>query len=334
MLFYKLLFWISALFLLNDSFSSEYAGTEARLESEYKITIKDTKKNLVKVLEKSLFSLVEKNTLKSDSLTKTQYFLSGKNDPYVFVDIYFDTKDLDLYRQNSIYRLRYRWKSLLQFQGFRSQPEVKDFPIRCEVQAKTKIQAKTENLFEAKESRFEFRDESAPFSKENPAPKSPWPLKDFLNYAKTGQYKKYHMLPFKEIGLKKGISPRYVVKTNRTRFHLNLPSKWGNGPNPMQAFIVTLDHFQYKKFDTVLRTFISEFKGDFFEIEIELERNISTNLEIEKEGDAQKLYSTLKGDQKVIRDQILSELKLLDIKVAEKSQSKITRVLKADHEID
>ena len=67
--------------------------------------------------------------------------------------------------------------------------------------------------------------------------------------------------------------PQVEVTTRRARLHFNMKNPWGSGPNPDQVFIVSLDQVEANR------------KGEgflpvsFVEIEVEIDRNILTQLE-------------------------------------------------------
>jgi hypothetical protein len=322
------------LLLFSSYVKAQLSGTEPREENEYKISFElkeDSINSLTEKIQRSLFDLLNSEKLITDKKLSSEYYLTGKLIPYCYLDYYLDSPDFQLFKNNKIYRLRYRWKTENQFADFSNNFKKKDYPIRAEIQAKTKIKISDIGYASSFESRFEFRNESTPFSTLNPAPRSPWPVKDYLNYAKNGSYKKYQMLPSfeikKDLDLGVKLEPKITIKTLRRRFHVNMKSKWGNGPNPNQAFIITIDTFGYLKFDNISSVYIEDYSKPFYEIEIEFERNTSTMLGLDSSSNAKNIKLFFEKDHKMIRENILNTLRENSITLSNEITSKYKKVI-------
>lgn len=294
--------------LLNfDLAAKQLAGTDAREEAEYKIPInsKVQVEELTQKIKEGLFSLQQSKEFKIPSKFNENYYLTGKETPFVFLDIYFDTDNFLLQKNKTVYRLRYRWKELSHFQNFLHSKDKKNYPIRAEIQSKDHLQIDDDFFSVGYETRFEFRDESFPFSKKNPAPQAPWPLKEYIEITQNGVFQQYELAPYKRIKKildNEKIAPKIVIKTERRRFHYNIYNDWGLAPNPYQAFIITLDHYKFKKYEGVISTFQDDFENGYSELEIEFERNISTNV---KKEDRELFLQ----DQKLIKERLVDILK-------------------------
>lgn len=199
---------------------------------------------------------------------------------FIFEDTYLDSNNFDLYQNNALYRLRYRFNSKVTYHLYQLLQIKPFYPIRCEIQSK--INSKKElDFFTANESRFEFRNESSPFSiPDNPAPEAPWKKKKYLKIASQGLFKNKLIQPMAE--LKKTIpiselTPQVKLITSRQRFHLYLPTPWGSGPNPSQLFIISLDHVKAECLTAFCSKKLS--LNEFYELEIELDRNTYKNVQ-------------------------------------------------------
>jgi hypothetical protein len=331
---------ILVIFIITIFYSSvnlakvEYYGTEAREEKEFKISFKLSKsekiENISLSIQKALFDLINVNGLNVNKVIKSDYYLTGKLEPYLFLDYYFDTETYSLLKKNRVYRLRYRWRNEAKFEAFSTDFKKRNFPIRAEIQAKTKIKFLNSGLTSSMESRFEFRDESKPFFAKKQAPPAPWPLKEYLKYTNKGKYQSYPLLPFFEVtkGLNsnENLSPKIVVKTLRRRFHLNIKNKWGRKPNEDQSFIITLDTYGYSKYKNLTSAFHSEFVGPFYEIEIEFERNTSTGLSKDLSKEAKAVFEKFSQDHTAIRNAVKATLLKLNIKMDKQNYNKYKRV--------
>lgn len=308
----------------------ELAGTKGRLEQEYKASFSTTENidQITKLIQTELFNLIINKNLEVPKKLDNQYFLSGKLSPYIFVDYYLDDKKMSLLHNDAIYRLRYRWKEEQDYLLFSDKYKAEYYPIRAEVQAKTKIKISKNDLASSLETRFEFRDGSHPFIGDQKAPSAPWALSDYLNISQNGRYKNFNLRPYRVIMDEykpSHLVPRYIIKTARRRFHLNIKNKWGSGPNPHQAFIITVDHFSYKPFLSIIDGFKNNFKKEFFEIEVEFERNTSTKLLEDTRPYVKSVISAFRNDQAVMFKTLKDILLQSHVKM-NKTSSKLKRV--------
>jgi len=329
---------------------AEPAGTDIRLEREYKLGLNAKNKNIFSqpdVIIKSLYeeinkALNDKAQWEISSRLNNFYYCTYSPKDYLFRDIYLDTKD-NINKQHSIsYRLRHRWKSYKTYKDHeQNQFDDRFFPIRCEIQVKTDRQEQGNGYSKVYETRFEFRNQSLPFSDINPAPPAPWDFEQYLHYAMTGRFQDYIIKPTQEyVKFLKGIypkkkrlwlKPKLVTLTRRFRLHLNVNTPWGSGPNPENVFIVSLDLTQVygpEYIDFLLKSKyggqkkLPKLKGHLKELEIEFERNVSTVL------DKQIEHLKETGDEKEIkrlsniRRSFLSDQKYLE-KIIKNHFSKI-----------
>jgi hypothetical protein len=252
------------------------SGTPERLEYEFKLALRKTDKlsvnDISKMIEDIFKDLSENKMFEFEKLVDSHYYLDEKFQSFIFKDYYFDTDASDLLNLKSSMRLRYRWTSPQRYFFYRFLPFIKLFyPTRCEFQFKRDYKFHTDNRVSVYESRFEFRNESEPFLSHPPAPSSPWSFNEYSGYFRSGQYKKFKILPtynaVKLLGNKDNVEFKMKVEstTERYRSHLSIKSPWGVGPNPDQAFILTIDKTSF-------------LNSSFFEIEIEIDRNIFTKV--------------------------------------------------------
>lgn len=321
----KNFFLVLTIFFSATIVESKENETYSREELEYKISFNASEEATPKItssIQKALFDLLVKKTLSVDKRLNTDYYLTGRLEPYVFLDFYFDTKNFELSEKRRIYRLRYRWKSEDSFNKFFMSNSRENFPYRAEIQSKTGIKIDNSGLSKSIETRFEFRNESLPFSLNKDAPLAPWPLKDYLNHAKNGYYKNYPIKAYSKVlsGLndEKNLRPVIIIKTLRRRFHLNIKNNWGSGPNPNQAFIITFDSFGFQTYKTLSSAFIERYNGPNFEIEVEFERNTSSKINTDGSGYAKEIRSNFRDDQdkitKTLREVLRTEKYNLDKK--------------------
>lgn len=305
--FYSILFLISvdSIAINTKSYLQSLpkpTGTPERLEYEFKLAIKDDKTistvEISKVISRIFNTLSQQHKFEFEKLIDQKYFLDDSFQSFIFKDYYYDTESKELLSLDSSMRLRYRWTSPQRYFFYRFMPFIKFFyPTRCEFQFKRDYRFDRFNRVSVYESRFEFRNESIPFSKMNDSPTSPWPFKDYSMYFKNGFYKDYKILPTYEavklLKESKEINFKLAVEstTQRYRSHLNIKNPWGTGPNPQQAFILTIDQTTSKN-------------KSFYEIEIEIDRNIYTKV---------TSIANLKG----LKDPIDIEAKLFSLKAKE-----------------
>jgi hypothetical protein len=290
--------------------NAKAVGTPIRLEREYKLGLSAPEAKftqaitLAEGLKDTLDKALEDKTAwRISSELENFYYCTFSPKDFLFRDIYFDTKD-DLNQKHAIsFRLRHRWKSYKDYRDYESrQFDRRFFPIRCEIQVKTDRRELGDGYSNVNETRFEFRDASLPFSDINPAPPAPWDFEEYLHYAVTGRFMNYIISPAKEYAgfllskepdLKRiWLKPKLVVLTRRFRIHLNVNTPWGSGPNPDNAFIVSMDFSEIlgpEYMDYLLQAKYRTQKlrppsrGNLREMEIEFERNVSTVLDKEIE---------------------------------------------------
>ena len=234
----------------------------------------------------------QNHVLKSEKYLSKKVRISPQVTSFVFEDTYFDSKQYELYNQNALYRLRYRFKGILTYKLYELLKMKPFYPNRCEIQSKVSSKQET-NYFSTKEARFEFRDESPPFNKENnPAPPAPWKKSKFIKIAKTGLFSEQIISPMDQI--KKAatfsqLTPQVRLVTKRERFHLYLPNPWGSGPNPSQLFIFSFDHVSVNCLTKECRR--RNPLSQFYEFEIEIDRNTYRNVSLWSQdiGDSSKI---------------------------------------------
>ena len=202
---------------------------------------------------------------------------SGFTD-FVFVDLYFDDEDHNLFYKDLAYRLRYRFRDTVDYYMYKNGFGLSYFyPNRCEVQLKGPYERLVySGLMKVLESRFEFTQGAEPFVEEM-APPAPWPRGEYISISSKGRFSHYHMQPHarleEELGFTPKLSMEFETETIRYRNHLSLKNPFGTGPNPDHVFIVTIDHAR-----------VVTGKGEkdpksLVEIEIELDRNISRGIQ-------------------------------------------------------
>ncbi len=267
-------------------------GTPPRLEREFKYSVQSGDFDLKKAVRDS-------DLWQAPGIVGSSYYLDEEVEEFVYLDIYFDTEDKLNYKNAVSYRLRQRFK------------DMESEPYRMEFQAKVDRQELGDGFSTVYESRFEFRDESEPFSSLNPAPRAPWDLDEFISYFQAGKYKQYYTWPAKSVvdylipeytdETHLVFEPELRILTKRQRQHLNMVTPWGSGPNPDQAFIISFDtSYVYDGDDLV---------GEFMEVEVEFERNVSEKLD----------NDILAGeDLGVIRDAFLEDQKTIMSVIAER----------------
>jgi len=283
--------------------STDAVGWKPRTEREFKFEIRPMEKgapisSLGKILRRQL-TLAVKNEdhWNAPGYFKGSYYLTHASKPFVFRDIYFDTKDGLTQKHDISYRLRYRWKDIYAYNNYIAGARNRtSLPVRAEIQAKVGRRNLGDGLSEVQESRLEFKDGSPPFDEFFMAPRPPYRLTDLISSVRTGKYEGKWIAPakslalyLKEIGVEQKmiiLHPTLIVQTLRNRFHFNLPTPFGSGANPNNAFIVTLDTFTVvdaNDFDFEREKFKvnTEILARNIEIEIEFERNISRGLDEE-----------------------------------------------------
>jgi hypothetical protein len=265
---------------------SNLAGTDGRTELEFKLAYevdKDTTlDDISNVVMLAVSKVINGQNLKFAEMMGRKYLLDAEFQAFLFRDVYIDTPDYRLLESGSAYRVRHRWTRHELFLRHQYLPFMPAFyPNRCEIQFKTGYQPDFErNVVSPTETRFEFRNESAPFDSALDAPPAPWPLAEYIGYALTGRFKGYRMKPMAELMQVLGagsvvpkLEPQIKVLTIRDRIHLSMKNPWGSGPNPEQVFIITLDK------STVADGYGKPIPDiSVLELEVEIERNVSTEI--------------------------------------------------------
>lgn len=329
---------------------SDVVGTRSRLEAEYKLVVtlpeNYTIDNLVTLTEKILKQLVESKSLKLSSNFKANYQLINAEKSTLFRDIYFDTKNRDLEKNGSSYRLRHRWSSLLSYENFlKNQSATKFWPTRCEVQSKINRSFLSAGLSQVDEARFEMRKESAPFSSFHKPPEKPWFIADLKKMILTGYYRDSIITPAFDISsvlAQKALNHVYLepvsmILNERWRFHYDFNMGLGTGPNPSQIFIITIDQFIQLPLNRNY-LFIDDYSFQFkkswprkIEIEIEYERNFQNALletpSLER-AEKNKGLEVIKMDHALIKNEILNKLHQAGFKVEEAQSSKFLESIK------
>ena len=346
----KLLALFSLIFIsLKSTGSSKLLGTPSRLENEYKITITESNAHdyyvLIKSVEKTLSSLFPlektktyfykselKNKVNEKSLhfnsnrqklsilakkqlgkrkfinrdflfasyLKKNYHLQAMQEIRLFVDEYYDTSDKKLLNNNVFYRLRRRWKNYESylFSFFNK-------PLRVEIQTKEYINSS--DYLTAWDTRLEF----------NHLPESETEISQNLDliYLKTiqsGFYKNQPIWPFQRLQLPstEELGPIITLKSFRKRFHILNSNPWGSGQNPDHVFLVTVDRVHAE----CIKISPCDKKNNIIEIEIELERNISKNLELILNSKPKKTDQLLIATQKsteIAKSFVMKDLELI-----------------------
>ncbi|MBF0500866.1 MAG: hypothetical protein HQM09_12080 [Candidatus Riflebacteria bacterium] len=244
-------------------------GTPPRLEMETKYVVEGTPEMLRN--NSYLLELMHREVameLKNELQWQAPKYVNGSYTicpiglgTFCFLDVYLDTPDFLNEKWNIAQRVRYRWHSrggFIKYMLGDERPE--NFPHRCEYQLKAYRAEQTEGFYISNEARFEFRNESLPFKQDNSAPPPPWRFEEFIPPAITGMYNNYHTwfsyeyaryLSEVEPNIKEvELAPCLVTIMTRRRFHLNLPTSWGQTAgtlgmgsmvNAAQAMVITLD---------------------------------------------------------------------------------------------
>lgn len=269
----------------------DLAGTPTRRETEYKKAFILNESSSVDEFKSTLLRLIQSGIRHSKfNLPKVlgdQYHAPVRFTDFVFRDIYLDSPDRSLLEFSSSYRLRYRWNETLRFIWHRlNLPFTYGQPNRCEIQFKGGYRFHLDRgMVTVDETRFEFRKESNPFSDGEAVPSRPWEIKPFLDYATSGRFRNYEIMPFNALKRKfaehhqdlSRIVPVLDVVTRRDRLHLRVANPFGADPNPDQVMIITLD--QSRRYSQTLSDSRELGGMRLFEVEVEPERNITTNLD-------------------------------------------------------
>lgn len=287
-------------------------GTPGRREREFKFTISSAGleeldgMQLAETLNRGLAeTLVAGIGWRSPKVVNQPLRIDPQPEEFGYRDIYYDTEQ-DL---NYLHRVSYRLRNRFEDQGayrnhVKRQYQARYWPYRLEFQAKFGREELGDGYSTVDEARFEFRRQSQPFSDTRLPPPPPWDLDEYGSYFSAGRFKGITTLPAQavyrflkskgETADEFAFQPRLVLFTERYRQHLNILTPWGSGPNPEQAFIISLDRsdtyngpeyldylrarkFGAKKIDP------PPILGTLVEIEVEFERNVSDKLDQEIE---------------------------------------------------
>ncbi len=345
-------------FPLAELARADAVGTPPRLEREFKFGLEPVDPAaraerpsdaalaaLIQGVHDSLARAMASPEWRMPAVVGSHYY--GPPAPMVIVvrDVYLDTAAEDLRRHAACYRLRYRFYELAHVHGHDARMDDQgSWPYRCEIQSKVDRRELGGALSECIESRFEYRVESAPFSRESPPPPPPWPVLDYLEVMRTGRHAGHAITPATSLarslstrGVPEGapLVAHSVVITTRQRTHLEIQTPYGSGPNPTQAFIVSLDRSDvYEGGDYVRylervrrrKTPPPTPRGTFLEVEIEFERNVSTRIdEACAKGDdplALRARDALHADQARIGRLVLAAFAAQGLRHTEKDASK------------
>jgi hypothetical protein len=338
--------------------SSSPLGTPPRAEREFKLTLEvppdlnDLNDNWLREAQSSVSSaLIEDLKMRewaAPGLIGSTYDVDTESTQIVMRDFYIDSQVGVLLDNVIALRLRYRFDNAAGLDGHEDAPTVRrHFPFRAEVQAKVDREELGDGYSTSNESRLEFRIEASPFSEGRLPPPAPWPLDDVLPIALSGLFEDSPTTPgallaraLDETGLSGliNLEVTLVAVSSRTRLHVNMVTEYGSGPNPEQAFILSLDRTDvydgpaYMEYLEVARLgSIPRPRpvGTFYEMEIEFERNVSTRLDevIASEGSASasRLRDAFLEDQQRIREVVGDVFTAMDIRTSGGNRSKYQR---------
>jgi hypothetical protein len=312
-------------------------GTPPRLEREYKFSIsvpfaKNSSQSLEDLSMSNIVSLTSSALEKAASdhsrwsapkfALEPAYRVATATEANVYRDIYMDTPDRLCYKHDLSYRLRHRFADIKSYDNYLYNPELPRFwPYRLEFQAKTHREIQGPGLSSIHEARLEFRQQSKPFDSDRlRPPPPPWLLAEYIPWMASGTFRGEVGTPGKHIvaALHElypdtstwNFEPVAVVVSERGRAHLQLKTPWGSGPNPDQAFIITIDRTQiypYEQFSEFEKTAPLESKkstlknaGTLLEFEIEFERNVSEGVIKEREKIEAALAAFLKDQEQIL----------------------------------
>ena len=347
-----------ALFLIEELQEGSPLGTPARAEREFKLTLElpggltdlndDWLREVQAAVSSALIDDLSSRPWSAPALSGSPYDVDRESTQIVMRDFYIDSEDRVLLDNAIALRLRYRFDNAAGLAGHEAAPTVRrHFPFRAEVQAKVDREEMGDGFSTANEARLEFRVEAPPFSEGRLPPASPWPLDEVLPVALTGLFDDSPTTPgallaraLDEIGLEGDVALEValVAVSSRTRLHINMKTEYGSGPNPEQAFILSLDRTDvydgpgYEEYLEAARLGnIPRLRpvGTFYEMEIEFERNVSTRLDevIADEGSAvaRRLRDAFLEDQRRVRQVVGEVFAAMDIRASGGNRSKYER---------
>lgn len=346
------------LFLIEGLQEGPPLGTPPRAEREFKLTLElpvgfadlndDWLREAQAGVSRALIEDLASRPWSAPVLSGNPYDVDRESTQIVMRDFYIDSEDKNLLDNAIALRLRYRFDNAERLEGHEAAPTVRrHFPFRAEVQAKVDREELGDGFSTASEARLEFRVEASPFSEGRVPPASPWPLDEILPVALTGLFEDSPTTPgallaraLDDIGLSGEVALEVVLVavSSRTRLHINMKTEYGSGPNPEQAFILSLDRTDvydgptYKEYLEAARFGnIPRLRpvGTFYEMEIEFERNVSTRLdEVIADGGsaiAGRLRDAFLEDQQRIRQVVGDVFARMDIRTSAGNRSKYER---------
>jgi hypothetical protein len=345
-------------FLIDELQVGSPLGTPARAEREFKLTLElpagladlndEWLREAQATISRALIDDVAARSWSAPGLSSNPYEVDREPTQIVMRDFYLDSGDTVLLDNAIALRLRYRFDNANRLEGHEAAPTVRrNFPFRAEVQAKVDREDLGDGFSTANEARLEFRVEAPPFSEGRLPPASPWPLDEVLPIALTGLFDNSPTTPgallaraLDDIGLsgEVALEVALVAVSSRTRLHMNMKTEYGSGPNPEQAFILSLDrtdvydgsayvdYLEAARLGNIPRLRPA---GTFYEMEIEFERNVSTRLDEVITGDgsavAIQLREAFLEDQQRIRQIVGYVFTAMDIRTSAGHRSKYER---------
>ena len=330
--------------VLSASPSTKALGGGPRLEREFKLGIARTeaptldsfemKRRQVTVsLKEALEKVLIDTSLSAVKYSRqNSYRLTGGSETMLFRDVYFDTSDRFNLNNELVLRARHRWSSIEAFDSYlQGSRETQNLPHRFEIQSKFGRELMSPGLSYVLESRLDLSGERDALATQALSASPPWPLEFYLSGLLTGQIGGWRLSPYVEYA--KYLSKRYpklshldlrpfvAIYTMRTRFHLELPTRWGSGPNKDQVFIVSLDQYWAKPYGELeaisnktasLPLLFQSLSGPRYEVEIEFERNTSEFLDRDlklKVGSAQQAQKSFLNDLEIVQKTVQSTLR-------------------------
>ncbi len=316
-------------------------GTPPRAEKEYKLTLsgfgdrrsKDLMLEISRAMEEAV---ADEGIWHAPKNVDRRYGLTPPAKARAYVDYYFDDEKQELLKRDASYRLRYRFKTARRFLKHLQSPEKTEFwPYRSEVQFKYGRQNLGDGLSAVNEARLELRKQSSPFSDRLLPPLSPWPASEMMEHVRSGRFFGVAHTPGRAAAEFLGevsVEPKVVVVSARARQHVTLQTPFGSGPNPDQAFIITLDDAVSYGYPDIARCVETKacrprdlpIRARIIELEIEFERNVSTKLDEQKKGKAEleKIDADFMRDQATIARVIRERLGKAGVKVEPSTGSK------------
>lgn len=315
---------------IDEALAAKPEGTQTRRELEWKYVVEGPpgliEKNdfLLETMHQALQRAIEDDwRWKAPQYTNATYSIAPIGlGTFAFLDVYVDTDDNINEKLNIAHRIRYRWHSRAAFIRYMlGSNSPNDFPHRCEYQIKTSRDESNNGFYGADETRFEFRNESFPFKRDNSAPPAPWGFAEFIPPALHGHYRTFFSTSAAEYARcirkaepdrkKLHLKPRLIEIMTRRRMHLNMATSWGvqtanmgggSMTNTTQAMVITLDTVEVYPAEILNVYFLSREArkhgqmskrlerrlkelfvpaGTYNEIEFEFERNVETALHSE-----------------------------------------------------